>query len=106
MECIVGVHPHERLQKQPVIISIELTAEIAPAIQSDDLADAVDYEAIANKIITCVEASSYQLVESLIEQVMQICLKHPKVTNAKVTLKKPQALSKAKTIAIEYSKSA
>ena len=101
LRCIVGINDWEREKKQDVLINITLYADLKTACQTDRIEDTVDYKAIKQKVVNMVEASSYMLVERLVEEIAIICLEHPKVRRAKVLLEKTGALRFARSVGIE-----
>jgi dihydroneopterin aldolase/D-erythro-7,8-dihydroneopterin triphosphate epimerase len=102
--CILGVSAEERREKQDVVINIALTADLRKAGRSDRFEDAVDYRALKKKVLAAVEASSYRLVEALAERIAEICLEHPAVEQAEVTVEKPSALRFARTVGVEITR--
>jgi len=104
LRCIIGIYPEERREKQDVVITVALHADLARAGLSDDMADTVDYKAIKQAIVTLVESSQYQLVEALAQAVADVCLGFDKVEQVDVTVEKPGALRFARTVAIEISR--
>ncbi|MBF0163636.1 MAG: dihydroneopterin aldolase [Magnetococcales bacterium] len=98
--CIIGIQEWERHTVQDVVIQLELTTDTAQAGASDRIADAVDYKTLTKKIIAHVEASSCQLVEALAEQIATLCLEHPRVEAARVSVEKPGALRFARTVGV------
>lgn len=101
LRCVIGVYPEERRAKQDVNIQITLFADLRGAGQTDDLARTVDYKAVKQEVVAMVEASSFQLVESLAEHVASICLQSPGVKRARVLVEKPGALRFARTVGVE-----
>ena len=99
-DCIIGVDESERLAPQPVEIDITLELDLDAAGASDDIADAVDYRALAEAVISAVESSSYLLIEALAARVADVCLGDDKVEAVEVTLKKPDALPMADYAAV------
>ena len=57
LRCIIGVGDDERREKQDVIISVTLHADLAEAGRTDDFADTVDYKAVKQRIAALVEGS-------------------------------------------------
>ena len=43
--CVIGVEDWERLMPQRVLMDIEVRGDFSAATESDDLVDAVDYQA-------------------------------------------------------------
>ncbi len=92
IETVIGIFDWEREIKQTVSIDIEMASDIRPAAVSDDIADALDYKAVAKRIITFVEGSSYQLVETMAEKITQIILNEFNVPWVKLRVSKPGAI--------------
>jgi len=76
LRCLIGVYPEERRDKQDVILNIILETDHRPAAASDRLADAVDYKTLKKKIVALVEASSFELIETLADRVAALALPH------------------------------
>lgn len=101
VSCIIGVKPEERVESQPVRISVALWADVTRAGMSDDIGDTVDYGALCRAITAETEYSSYHLLEALAEHISQVCLRDPRVKKARVMVKKPRALKSAQYAAVE-----
>ena len=104
LRCVIGVYPEERREKQDVIINIVLECDHSAAAKSDQLADAVDYKGIKKEVIKLVEASEFNLIETLSDRIAQVCLHRKKVRRATVTVDKPAALRFARSVAVEISR--
>lgn len=104
VRCIIGIYPEERRDKQDILINVELAGDFADAARSDDIADAVDYKAIKKRIVSLVEKSSFNLIETLAEHIARVALEHPKVAEVKVTVDKPGALRFARSVAYEITR--
>ncbi len=102
--CIIGVNADERRDKQEVLISVALAADLRKAGSSDRLDDSVDYRAPKKAILTMVEASNYQLLEALAQAIARVCLDCPSVARAHVTVDKPYALRFARSVAVEITR--
>ncbi len=100
VRTIVGVNPDERVNRQDVLLSIRLEADLRPAANSDSIEDAVNYRTITKNVIAFVEKSSYFLVEKLAEEVAQLCLRDSRVQRVRVHLQKPGALRFARTVGV------
>jgi dihydroneopterin aldolase/D-erythro-7,8-dihydroneopterin triphosphate epimerase len=100
LRCIIGTNDWEREKKQDVLINIVLHADLQRAGRTDELADTVNYRAVAKQVIEHVEASTYHLVEALAEHVAQICLDDPRVARVEVDVQKPGALRFARSVGV------
>ena len=104
LRCIIGIYPEERREKQDVVINVEMHCDLRKAGLSDRLDDTVDYKAIKKAILKLVEASRFQLIESLAENIAGIALSDDKVQQVTVTIDKPGALRFAKSSAVEITR--
>jgi len=104
LRCIIGIYPEERVEKQDIVINVEMHCDLRKAGRSDDLNDTVDYKSIKKAILALVETSSYLLIESLAESIADIALANDKVEQVVVTIDKPGALRFAKSSAVEITR--
>ena len=65
VECIVGVNPEERETPQKLVISAAFPQDFSTAAHSGDLADTVDYSAVAAAIQAFVQEGRFRLLETL-----------------------------------------
>ena len=100
LRCIVGVYPEERREKQDVVINVCMEADLKAASLSDELRDTVDYKAIKKRIVSMVEASTFQLIERLAGRIAELCLEDPGVRAVEVEVEKPGALRFARTVSV------
>jgi len=104
LRCIIGIYPEERRDRQDVIINVTMSGDFSAAGLSDDIDDAVNYETITKQMIALVEESSFNLIETLADKLADICLEHPKVEEATVSVDKPGALRFARSVAFETTR--
>ena len=105
LECIIGVNPEERVQKQPILIDIVLYTDLSKAGTSDSIDDTISYSDLEKRIANHVEQSSYQLIEKLAEETARICLEQPRTKGVDVCVKKPGALARAAYASVEIYRS-
>ena len=60
LECIVGIHPHERLTPQPLKIELELHFDRRPNAFGKTLSDSVDYSVVAGEVAFVFEVGKFQ----------------------------------------------
>lgn len=106
VETIIGIYDWERETLQTLGFDLEMDWDISKAATSDDIADTLDYGAIAATIVEFVEASRYHLIETLAEDLAALLLDKYPVPQLKLTLSKPVALhgNNLAKIVIERSK--
>jgi dihydroneopterin aldolase len=86
-----GVFEQERRDGQPFVVDVTLFLDTARAAASGDLADTVDYGALAQRVVDVVEGEPVALLETLVQRIADQCLAHPRVEGTEVTVHKPEA---------------
>ena len=86
-----GVLPSERRAGQDFVVDVSLDLDLAPAASSDDVADTVDYGALAEALAAVISGEPVNLLETLASRLSDVCLADARVTAATVTVHKPQA---------------
>lgn len=93
VECIVGIHPHERETRQSVILDIELDYDFAPAAAVDAIGHAVDYTGVASQVAELAERRQFQLIETMAEEAAALLfLRFPQVRRIGLEIRKPAAV--------------
>ena len=86
-----GVFDHERRDGQDFVLDAVLELDTATAAGSDELADTVDYGALAGALAAIVGGEPVNLLETLAARLADACLADSRVQAATVTVHKPQA---------------
>lgn len=100
IETVIGIYDWEREIKQSVVFDLEMAADIKKSAKTDHIDDTLDYKAVAKRVISFVEDSSFQLVETLAERVTEIVLNEFEIPWVKLTLNKAGAISGAKGVGV------
>jgi dihydroneopterin aldolase len=91
---VLGVHgvlPDERERAQPFGVDIVAWVDMTAAQQSDDLADTVDYGALARTAAEVVGGRSYRLLEALAGRLASaLLIVDPRLEAVEVTVRKLQ----------------
>jgi FolB domain-containing protein len=101
---IIGIYKHERTTPQEMVINITLFTDIHKAAQTDDIADCVDYEKVANKVKAHAETSKRLTVEALAEDIARLCLETPGVQRVNVRVEKTQAIAYTGSVGVEIER--
>ncbi len=104
LRCIIGIYPHERVEKQDVLVNVALECDLAQAGESDRIEDTVDYKSIKKEIIRLVEGSAFNLIEKLAAEIARVCLAADGVRRVTVTVDKPGALRFTRSVAVEITR--
>jgi len=100
IETVIGIYEWERKIRQPVILDLEMGADIARAAASDAIEDTLDYKAVSKRLIEFVQTSEFQLVETLAERCAEIVRQEFQVPWVRLTLNKIGALSAARDVGV------
>jgi dihydroneopterin aldolase len=86
-----GVLASERETGQVFGVDVALGLDTRPAAASDDLADTVDYGALAQDVLAVVTGEPVDLLETLAQRIADVCLGDLRVQWTEVTVHKPDA---------------
>ena len=104
VETIIGIWEWERKIRQTVVIDLEMSADIAKAAATDDVADTLNYKSVAKRIQSFVADSSFQLVETLAEKIAEIVREEFGVAWVRVTVHKPGAVRGSRDVGIDIER--
>lgn len=100
LRTFIGFNPEEKLNKQDVVINIEISYPGSSACDTDEVQEALNYKTICKQVIQHVESHRFQLLEKLTADVLAIAADHPAVTRALVKVDKPHALRFADSVSL------
>ncbi|MFI7523067.1 dihydroneopterin aldolase [Micromonospora globbae] len=86
-----GVYDFERVNGQDFVVDVALDLDLGPAARSDDVADTVHYGELAEHLVAVVGGEPVNLIETLADRLLDVCLADPRVVSATVTVHKPEA---------------
>nr|WP_319572636.1 dihydroneopterin aldolase [uncultured Draconibacterium sp.] len=98
----IGFNPDELVNKQDVLINLEIEADIPEsALESDEPEDIFNYKVITKKIIVLVQEGRFKLLEVLTKRILDTIMEDEKVKWARVEVDKPHALRFAESVSME-----
>ncbi len=86
-----GYLPEEQVLGQWFEVDLTLWLDLAPAGESDDIADTLDYRHAIENVKQLVKTSKFALVEKLASAIATTLLELKKVQQVRVQLSKPAA---------------
>ena len=89
--AVIGVRPWEREIEQTLLVSVDMTADVRKAAMSDDLADALDYSAVAETIAAVLRDGKFRLIETAAERIAGRLLADFPLNWLRLELRKPIA---------------
>lgn len=100
MDTVIGIHDWEREIRQPLVLDLEMASDIRLAAQTDSITDALDYQAVAERLTDFVRNSSFQLLETLAEACAQLVLQEFGVRWLRLAVNKPDAIGNAQSVGV------
>lgn len=89
VSAVIGVHDWEREVEQTLVVGVDLTVDVRTAAATDDLAEAVDYAAIAGTVRDVLRQGKFRLIETAAERVAAAVLAGHPVHWLRVEVAKP-----------------
>jgi len=100
VDCIIGFIDWERRTRQSLVIDLELPADCERAARRDNVADTVDYKVIAKRVIAWVQASEFQLVETLAHRLALMLLAEFPLAWVRISVNKPGAIRQSSDVGV------
>lgn len=90
----VGVPDAERAKPQRLLLTVEMESDCSKAVESDKLAETIDYFAVGQRLLKFGDGHSWKLIEKLAADIADMILAEFKPHSVTVEVKKfpiPQA---------------
>jgi 7,8-dihydroneopterin aldolase/epimerase/oxygenase len=97
---VIGIWEWERRMLQTVSLDLEMATDVRRAAAADAIADALNYNDVAKRVIQFVEGAEFALVETLAESVARIVVTEFAVPWVRVSVAKPGAIEGAREVGI------
>ena len=94
--CVIGDLPEERTRAQRLVVDATMAVD-APAADTDELADTVDYAALAGAIRRALVSAKCRMIERAAKVAAQECMRDRRVAAATVTITKSGAVEGLKS---------
>lgn len=102
--CALGIHRHEKGNRQRVRINLELSVIDTGPPPGDHIHQVVCYEDVTDDIRRLFNGPHIQLVETLAEKIAVLCFKDERVTVVRVRVDKLDVFDDAESAGIEISR--
>lgn len=100
----IGIHAHEKRQRARVRVNADIVAGLRLP-ERDDVAEALDYEAIVSGIRALADGKHINLVETLADRVATLCLADPRARAVRVTVEKLDIYPEAQSVGVMIERS-
>jgi dihydroneopterin aldolase len=102
--AILGIHEHEKLTPQRIVVNIDLSVKEGDDPMVDDIKNVVSYEIVVKKVEAIIARGHVNLVETLAELFAEACLKDKRVVAARVRIEKPDIIKNARSVGVEIER--
>lgn len=105
IDTVIGVFDWEKRIKQTLILDLEMGTDIRKAGATDDLQYTLDYGEVAKRVVSFVEESRFDLIESVAEGVANIILNEFKVPWMRLKINKKGAVENVRDVGVIIERS-
>jgi dihydroneopterin aldolase len=81
----IGIHDFEKTAPQPLLINIDLWVRAPKGELADDIANVLDYDFVRDGVVALVKSRRFNLQETLVHAILDLCLTRPQVQVARVS---------------------
>ena len=89
LQVSIGIHDFEKEGPQTVIVNVDLLLGAADAAHGDRIAKVLNYDVVHDGIVALAKSRHFNLQETLVEAILDLCLAQPGVIEARVSTEKP-----------------
>jgi len=100
IDTIIGIYDWEREVKQTIALDIEMAADNRRPASTENIDDALNYKAVAKRLIAFTEDSQFQLVETLAERLVEIIMSEFGVPWVRLKLRKLGAVTGSRAVGV------
>jgi FolB domain-containing protein len=104
LDGILGIYERERITPQEIVINVIMFTDTRKAAETDEIADCVDYEKVANRVRNHAKTSRRMTAEALSNDLACLCLETPGVRRVIVRVEKTQAIGDAGSVGVEVER--
>ena len=89
LQVSIGIHDFEKEGPQAVVVNVVL--ELAPAekAHNDRIGNVLNYDVVHDGIVALAGSRHFNLQETLVDAILDLCLAQPGVIEARVSTEKP-----------------
>ena len=104
IDAVIGIWDWEKRNPQTISIDLEMQTDTKKASQLDSIEDALDYKAVSKRVKQFIQASQFNLIETLAENVAKIILEEFDVQWLKLRISKPFAIRDSRNIGVSIER--
>lgn len=100
VDTIIGVYDWERRVRQTLLVDLEMAADVHTAAATGALADALDYQAVADHTTAFIQSGEFELLETLAEALAVALQQQFGISWLRVRVSKPGAINAAGDVGV------
>src|SRR4051812_46506677 len=89
LQVLIGIHDFEKEGPQTVIVNVDLLLGPEGQAHDDRIGNVLNYDVVHGGISTLAGSRHFNLQETLVEAILELCLAQPGVIEARVSTEKP-----------------
>ena len=89
LKVSIGIHDFEHESPQTVVVNIDLLLASADKAHNDRIANVLNYDVVHDAVATLAKSRHFNLQETLVDAILDLCLAQPGVVEARVSTEKP-----------------
>lgn len=104
LQTLIGVYDHERRQPHPLLLDLEMGADLRVAAASDAVRDAVDYQAVRDTVVAFGAAQRFYLLEAFAEHLARKLFAEFPIDTLRLRINKPEAVTGVQMVGVEIQR--
>jgi 7,8-dihydroneopterin aldolase/epimerase/oxygenase len=89
LQVSIGIHDFEKQGPQTVVVNIGLLLAPAETAHEDRIANVLNYDVVHDAVVDLAASRHFNLQETLVDAILDLCLAQPGVVEARVSTEKP-----------------
>jgi dihydroneopterin aldolase len=89
LKVSIGIHDFEKEEPQTVVVNVDLMLAPAETAHGDRIANVLNYDTVHGGILALAGSRHFNLQETLVDAILDLCLTQPGVIEARVSTEKP-----------------
>ncbi|MBM3650480.1 MAG: dihydroneopterin aldolase [Alphaproteobacteria bacterium] len=89
LKVSIGIHDFEKEGPQTVVVNVDLLLGQEAKAHNDRIANVLNYDVVHDGIVALAGSRHFNLQETLVDAILDLCLDQPGVVEARVSTEKP-----------------
>ena len=89
LKVSIGIHDFEKEGPQTVVVNVDLLLGPDEKAHNDRIANVLNYDTVHDGILAMARSRHFNLQETLVDAILDLCLAQPGIVEARVSTEKP-----------------